>query len=173
VVQKLPPSCASRGFCACIPGNGRYRRHVVVSPNGKIYHDTTTNWAPRVGLAYRATANLSRSRGFGIYYDNWAAVTPDVADYEGSWPDVGQQLANNLNVPTQASPRPRHRPKSFRGWRRRFPGAHTVPAGAVVLRSLQQESLFAAVEFRSCQANLNSSTTVNIDYVGSGSRRST
>ena len=48
--------------------------HVVVSDNGKIYHDTTTNWGPRLGLAYRLTSTTAIRAGFGIFYDNWAAV---------------------------------------------------------------------------------------------------
>ena len=53
VLQQLPPSCKDRGFAPCIPGDGTLPANVVVDPRGKIFHDTTTNWGPRLGLAYR------------------------------------------------------------------------------------------------------------------------
>jgi hypothetical protein len=58
-----------REHALCIPGDGTLPAHVVVSPNGKIYHDTTTNWE-RVGLAYRLTDTMAIRAGFGIFYDN-------------------------------------------------------------------------------------------------------
>ena len=103
--------------------------HVVVSPKGKIYHDTTTNWAPRIGLAYRMTPTIAVRAGFGIYYDNWAAVTQTSQNYEGSWPDVGQQLANNLNLPVSSQPTPNLVGQNpFARGRRSFPGAHALPS---------------------------------------------
>ena len=106
VVQKLPPSCNSRGYAPCIPGDGTLPAHVVVSPTGKIYHNTYTNWGPRIGLAYRLNNSTAIRAGFGIFYDNWAAVTQTAQNYEGAWPDIGQELANNLNAPTAATPTP-------------------------------------------------------------------
>ncbi len=106
IIQKLPPPCTVRGYAPCIPGNGQLPAHVVVSPNGKIYHNTTTNWGPRVGLAYRLTDTLAIRAGFGIFYDNWAAVTQTAQNYEGDWPDIGQQLANNLKIPVPGKAMP-------------------------------------------------------------------
>jgi hypothetical protein len=74
VLQKLPPSCASRGFAPCIPGNGLLPAHVVVDPRGKIAHNFTGNWGPRLGLSYRLGDKTVLHAGFGIVYDNWAAV---------------------------------------------------------------------------------------------------
>ena len=54
VLQKVPPTCASRGYAPCIPDpTGALPDHVVVDPRGKIYHDSTRNFGPRFGLAYR------------------------------------------------------------------------------------------------------------------------
>jgi len=39
------PSCTSRGMLLH-PRRRQPAGHVVESPNGKIYHDTTTNWDP-------------------------------------------------------------------------------------------------------------------------------
>lgn len=169
VVQKLPPSCASRGFAPCIPGNGALPANVVVSDTGKIYRDTKTNWGPRVGLAYRLTPTIAVRAGFGIFYDNWAAVTQTSQNYEGSWPDVGQQLANNLNVPTSTQPRPT------------ISGQNPFPSGIFPAPTpFDQVQWFYDPYARnpySLQWNfgvakqINNSTTVNVDYVGSGSRR--
>ncbi len=103
IVQKLPPSCAVRGFAPCIPGDGKLPAHVVVDPRGKIAHNTYNNWGPRIGFAYSVNDKTVVNGAFGIVYDNWAAVTQTAQNIEGSWPDIGQQLANNLNQPTTTS----------------------------------------------------------------------
>jgi outer membrane receptor protein involved in Fe transport len=171
VVQKVPPPCSERGHAPCIPGDGTLPEHVVVSDNGKIYHDTTTNWGPRVGLAYRLTDTTAIRAGFGIFYDNWAAVTQTSQNYEGSWPDVGQQLANNLNVPVAGQPRP-----TVIGQDPFASGAGLFPAPT----PFEQVQWFYDPYNKnpySMQWNfgiakqLNNSTTVSVDYVGSGSRR--
>ncbi len=171
VVQKLPPTCTERGHAPCIPGDGKLPEHVVVSDTGKIYHDTTTNWGPRLGLAYRATSSMAIRAGFGIYYDNWAAVTQTSQNYEGTWPDIGQQLANNLNVPvaTQLVP-------NIKGQSPFAAGGGAFPA-ATPFEQVQWYMDPYAKNPYSMQWNfgiakqLNNATTVSIDYVGSGSRR--
>jgi hypothetical protein len=171
IVQKVPPPCSERGFAPCIPGDGTLPEHVVVSDNGKIYHDTTNNWGPRVGLAYRLTDTTAIRAGFGIFYDNWAAVTQTSQNYEGSWPDVGQQLANNLNVPVVGQPTP-----TVTGQDPFATGAGLFPAPT----PFQQVQWFYDPYNKnpySMQWNfgiakqLNNATTVSLDYVGSGSRR--
>ena len=32
-----------------------------------------------------------------MFFDNWAGVTQTAQNYEGGWPDVAQQLGNNIN----------------------------------------------------------------------------
>lgn len=171
IVQKLPPSCTERGHAPCIPGDGTLPAHVVVSPTGKIYHDTTTNWGPRFGAAYRLSNTTAVRLGFGVFYDNWAAVTQTSQNYEGTWPDIGQQLANNLNVPVTGALLPvviGQNPFAASG------GAFPAPT------PFQQVQWYMdpyAKNPYSMQWNLgiakqlNSSTTVTIDYAGSGSRR--
>ena len=99
ILQQVPPTCASRGHAPCIPGNGTLPANVVVSPNGKVLHDTTTNFGPRFGLAYRINNSTALRGGFGIFFDNWAAAIQLPQNYQGSWPDTGQQEAQNLNGP--------------------------------------------------------------------------
>lgn len=107
ILQRVPPSCAERGFAPCIPTpDGSLPEHVTSDPRGKIYHDTTKNFQPRVGLAYRISDNTVLRTSYGIFFDEWAAVTQTAQNYEGGWPDVGQQLGNNLNQPTAESPLP-------------------------------------------------------------------
>lgn len=99
LLQKAPPACSERGHAPCLPG-GVLPDHVLIEPRGKIYHDTTNNYQPRVGLAYRLGQSTAIRASFGVFYDNWAAITQTAQNYEGAWPDAGQQLANNLNYPT-------------------------------------------------------------------------
>jgi outer membrane receptor protein involved in Fe transport len=171
LVQKLPPSCAARGYAPCIPGNGQLPDHVVVSPTGKIYHDTTTNWGPRIGLAYRATSTIAVRAGFGIYYDNWAAVTQTSQNYEGTWPDIGQQLANNLNVPTPSQPTP-----NVKGQNPFATGGGAFPAATPFEQVQWYMDPYAKNPYSmqwnfSVAKQLDNATTVSLDYVGSGSRR--
>jgi outer membrane receptor protein involved in Fe transport len=171
IVQKLPPPCTQRGHAPCIPGNGQLPDHVVVSDTGKIYHDTTTNWGPRLGLAYRLTDTTAIRAGFGIFYDNWAAVTQTSQNYEGTWPDIGQQLANNLNVPVPGQPTP-----TVNGQNPFAAGGGAFPAPTPFEQVQWYMDPYAKNPY-SMQWNfgvakqLNASTTVSIDYAGSGSRR--
>jgi len=171
IVQKLPPPCTERGHAPCIPGDGKLPEHVVVSDTGKIYHDTTTNWGPRVGLAYRLRQATAVRAGFGIFYDNWAAVTQTSQNYEGTWPDIGQQLANNLNVPIPGQPTP-----TVIGQNPFATGGGMFPA-PTPFEQVQWYMDPHAKNPYSMQWNfgvahqLNTTTTVSVDYVGSGSRR--
>jgi hypothetical protein len=107
IVQVLPPPCTVRGFAPCIPGNGTLPDHVVVSPNRKITHNVHTNYGPRFGFAFKATDKTVVHGAFGIVFDDWAAVTQMAQNFEGAWPDIGQQiLASTANQPTTASPIP-------------------------------------------------------------------
>ncbi|MBS1858065.1 MAG: TonB-dependent receptor [Acidobacteria bacterium] len=171
IVQQLPPPCSQRGHAPCIPGDGTLPAHVVVSPNGKIYHDTTTNWGPRVGLAYRVSDTMAVRAGFGIYYDNWAAVTQTSQNYEGDWPDIGQQLANNLNVPVPGTTAP-----TVTGLNPFAAGGGLFPAPTPFNQVQWYYDPYGKNPY-SMQWNfgiakqLNTSTTISADYVGSGSRR--
>ena len=170
IIQKLPPSCNSRGFAPCIPGDGTLPAHVVVSPTGKIYHDTTTNWGPRVGLAYRLSDTFVVRSGFGIFYDNWAAVTQTAQNYEGDWPDIGQQLANNLNVPVPGKPTPvvnGLNPFATSGF---FPAPTPFNQVQWMMDPLAKNPYSMQWNFGIAK-QLNHSTTVSATYVGSGSRR--
>jgi len=172
IVQKLPPPCSVRGFAPCIPGNGTLPAHVVVDPSGKIAHDTLTNFGPRLGFAYRLGNRTVLRGAAGIVYDNWAAVSQMAQNIEGAWPDIGQLIANNLNQPSTTSATPTITAQDpFAGG-----GSGLFPAPT----PFNQVQWFYDPHIKNpysmqwnfgVQRELNSSTTVDVNYVGSGSRR--
>lgn len=98
IVARVPPSCTVTNAAPCIPG-GQLPAHVVVTSNsnGQIFHNTYDNIQPRVGLAYRLGSKNVLRAGYARVYDNWSAVAQLGQNYEGSWPDIGQLIASNLN----------------------------------------------------------------------------
>lgn len=107
IIQKAPAACSSTVGAPCIPG-GTLPDHVVVTPhsNHSIFNNTYDNWQPRLGVAYRLSPTLVMRAGYGRFFENWAAITQTAQNTEGSWPQLGQLLASNLNqnaVPTITS----------------------------------------------------------------------
>ncbi|HUY15536.1 MAG TPA: TonB-dependent receptor [Terriglobia bacterium] len=98
VLQKMSPACSSTVGAPCIPG-GTLPAHVVITPfkNNAIYSNVFDNWQPRLGIAYRLRPALVLHGAYGRFFDNWAAVTQTSQNFEGTWPQVGQLLATNLN----------------------------------------------------------------------------
>jgi len=172
IVQKLPPPCSQRGFAPCIPDiagqpAGTLPDHVVVDPRGKIAHNDSKNFGPRFGLAYRLGDKTVIRGAFGIVYDNWAAVSQMSQNIEGAWPDIGQQIANNLNGPTGPPTVTAQNPFATSG---AFPAP--TPFNQVqwfydphIKNAYSQQWNFGV------EREINSSTTVDLNYVGSGSRR--
>ena len=103
VLQKVPQACSVLGHSPCIPGNGQLPAHVVVDPRGKIAHNTYTNFGPRVGFAYRLDDKTVVRSGFGVFFDNYAAITQIGQNIEGLWPDTGQLIADGLNNPNTST----------------------------------------------------------------------
>jgi hypothetical protein len=98
IVQQLPPLCSDRKHAPCLP-SATLPPHVVVATGGKILHGSKDNIGPRVGFAYRVNDTMSVRGGFGISYDNWAAIIQMTQNYQGSWPDTGTLQINNTNTP--------------------------------------------------------------------------
>jgi hypothetical protein len=108
--------------------------------------------------------------GFGIFYDNWAAVTQTAQNYEGDWPDIGQQIAQNLNQPSSKSATPTiqgQNPFSIGG---AFPGPTPFNQVQWMMDPYAKNPYSMQWNFGVAK-QLNNSTTVSVDYVGSGSRR--
>jgi TonB dependent receptor len=168
IIQKAPPLCSERGRAPCLP-SATLPEHVEVSPNGKIYKDFTDNWQPRFGMAYRLFPNTALRASFGIFFDNWAAVTQTSQNYEGSWPDVAQQLAQNMNNPTPSQPTPN------RTGTNPFPeGLFPAPTpfnSVLWYMDPNAQNPYSMQWNLGVQHQLTSSTVVTANYVGSGSRR--
>src|SRR5581483_5383923 len=101
IIQQLPPLCSVRQHAPCLP-SATLPAHVVVANGGKILHGSKDNIGPRVGFAYRVNDSMSIRGGFGIAYDNWAAIIQMTQNYQGSWPDTGTLQINNTNTPGTA-----------------------------------------------------------------------
>lgn len=107
IVQSVPPSCTQKGMAPCIPtADGKLPPYVEASPNGKIFHDSTDNWQPRIGIAYRLGAKTAIRSSFGVFFDNWAGVLQYSTNPQGTWPSVSSLSVSNLNYPsaTQLTP---------------------------------------------------------------------
>jgi hypothetical protein len=98
ILQQLPPLCSVRGHAPCLP-SATLPANVVVATGGKILHGSKDNVGPRLGLAYRVNDKMSIRGGFGISYDNWAAIIQMTQNYQGSWPDTGTLQINGTNAP--------------------------------------------------------------------------
>ena len=98
IIQKLPPLCSDRKHAPCLPSNV-LPPHVRVATGSKILHGSKDNLSPRFGFAYRVNDRMSVRGGFGMTYDNWAAIIQMTQNYQGSWPDTGTLQINGTNTP--------------------------------------------------------------------------
>ncbi len=100
ILARVPAACSATQGYPCIPG-GTLPANVVVTShsNGSIYTNDHSDWQPRAGVAYRLTDKTAIRAGYGRFYDNWNAIIQLAQNYEGTWPDIGQLLAQNLNHP--------------------------------------------------------------------------
>ena len=171
-LQVLSPSCAERGRAPCIPTpDGSLPENVALEPRGKIFTDTKKNFQPRLGIAYRPSDKTVVRTGFGVFFDNWAGISQMAQAYQGAWPDVGQGLANNVNVPSTANPTPT------------INGANPFPEGLIPAPTpFNFVSWFTDPRFENAysmqwnfgfQHQINPTTLVDVNYVGSGGRRLT
>jgi hypothetical protein len=172
VLQDVPPTCASRGFAPCIPGDGTLPAHVVVDPRGKIAHNVPDNFGPRFGMSYRLGDRTVLHGGYGIVYDNWAAVSQMAQNIEGAWPDIGQLINNGDNQPTSASATPTITPQDpFGGG-----GSGLFPA-ATPFNQVQWfydpniKNAYSQQWNVGVQRQLTQSTALTVNYVGSVSNR--
>jgi hypothetical protein len=98
ILQAQPPSCTQTGKAPCIPG-GTLPPRVVVTPfsNHSIVHNDYDNLEPRLGAAYSLNSKTVVRASVGRFFDNWAAITQTAQNYTGTWPEIIQFLASNLN----------------------------------------------------------------------------
>jgi hypothetical protein len=173
VLQVLPPPCSVRGHAPCIPDipgkpAGTLPDNVVVDPRGKIAHNTYANFGPRFGFAYRLTRDTVVRGGAGVVYDNWAAVSQMAQNIEGSWPDIGQLIAQNLNPPTGL---PTTRAENPFGTSSGFFPAPTPFNQVQWFYDPYIKNPYSMQWNFGVQHQLDSSTTIEANYVGSRTRR--
>jgi carboxypeptidase family protein len=173
VLQLVPPPCSVRGNAPCIPDisgqpAGTLPAHVIVDPRGKIAHNTYTNFGPRLGFAYRVTNDTAIRAAAGVVYDNWAAVSQMAQNIEGAWPDIGQLIAQNLNPPT--GPPTTRAQNPFGTTSGLFPAPTPFDQVQWFYDPYIKNPYSMQWNF-GVQHQLNSSTMIEADYVGSRSRR--
>ena len=174
IVQQLPPSCAVRGYAPCIPTpDGSLPDHVILSQTGRINHNVHTNFGPRLGFAYKINEKTVTHGAFGIVYDEWAAVTQQAQNIEGSWPDVGQLIASSLtNVPTSGQVTPNvtaQNPFAASG-AGLFPPATPFTTNQWFYDPHIKNPYSEQWNF-GVQEQISGSLALKVDYVGSGSHR--
>jgi hypothetical protein len=114
VVYKVPGPCAVLNNAPCIPTpDGSLPTDVVASKTGKVFNDTDLNLQPRFGFAYRLLPTTVVRGGFGVAFDEYAALVQNVRGVSGNWPSVGQIQQTNFNVPTPANPFPGITPQTI------------------------------------------------------------
>jgi outer membrane receptor protein involved in Fe transport len=73
---------------------------------GGIYLPDRTDFAPRLGAAYRVKNDLVVRTGYGIFYDFNQSNIQDQQDIIGMWPWGAGDFQGDLNLPTPSSPVP-------------------------------------------------------------------
>ena len=168
LLQTMSPSCEDRGRPPCIPG-GVLPQNVELDPRGRLVNNYTDNWQPRFGLAYRLTPTTALRASFGVYFESYAAVIQMAEAYTGSWPSVGVQRRLAINNPIPGVPLP-----SIGG---------LAPIQSLVFPDatpFNQVSWFLDPHMKNpysmqwnfgVQHQLNTSTLLSANYVGSGTKR--
>jgi len=174
MLQAMAPPCSTSGP-PCIPTpDGSLPAHVYVSPDGKLVHDTPTNWGPRLGLAYRLAPRTTIRGSFGIFYDNRAGVAEGLGSDHGTWPaSPTSGSALNLNVPTAENPTPTI--SALNPFPTGTAGSYPSPTGFY-----SDVSWFLSPHMRTpysqqwnfgVQHQFSEATLLAVDYAGAGSRR--
>jgi hypothetical protein len=170
VVYKVPGSCASLNNAPCIPtADGSLPNHVVASSDGKVFQNTDLNFQPRLGVAYRITPTTAIRGGFGVAFDDYAALVQNVRGVSGNWPSVGQIQQSGFNLPTPANPYPGITPQNI-------PNLTSLPpATPFALQNWYVDpNMKNAYSFQwnlGVQRQLNNATVVSATYVGSENKR--
>jgi outer membrane receptor protein involved in Fe transport len=171
VLARNAPSCAQTNAAPCIPG-GTLPAHVVLTPlsGTAIFHTDYNNIQPRIGVAYQLLPNTVLRAGYGRFFDNWAAITQTAQNYEGTWPSLDQLGTSNANPVTAGAPTVRAEDPFGLGSGSPITGPtpfnqSTWFADPYLKRPYADQWNFGI------QQQLNSSTVVTANYVGSVGRR--
>ena len=170
VLQHVPGTCAAVGSAPCLPDpSGALPARVIVDPRGKLLHDFTDNWQPRLGLAYKLTSKTVFRASFGRFFDSWSAVTQFSQNLGHTWPDVGRRLSGTLNTPSSSAPTPQ------------FDGKDPFPSATTPAANPNQDGAFFTDPFlenaastqwnAGFQHQLTADTLLSLNYVGSNNTR--
>ena len=107
ILNALPPNCSATRGAPCIP-TGQYTAsstpapgglppHATVSPSLRMIKNSTFDWAPRLGLAYRVNDKTVIRAAYSRFYDEWADITQLSQNFGGNWPAVNTIDNSNLN----------------------------------------------------------------------------
>ncbi|MGH9395550.1 MAG: carboxypeptidase regulatory-like domain-containing protein [Terriglobia bacterium] len=173
ILARVPGACGNGVGAPCIPG-GTLPANVVATSrsNHSIIQNTYDNWQPRVGVAYRLFPRTVVRASFGRFYDNWGGIMQIAQNYEGTWPDLGQLLAQNLNTLTTAAPTPTATAQDPFNLGSVQPLPAATPFGQV--------QWFMNPKFKNAYANewnfgfqqqLGANTVITANYVGSLTKR--
>lgn len=115
ILNALPPDCSATQFAPCIP-RGIYTSsstpaatsglpdHVSVTPNSdhRMIKNSLTDWAGRLGLAYRLTDKMAFRASYSRFYDAWATVIQLSQNFGGNWPAIStiDNASLNTGAPT-------------------------------------------------------------------------
>ena len=179
IIQSQPPACNPPSIVApCIPvtaatPTGSLPAHVVVTPhsNHQLYNNPHDNWGPRAGFAYHLRPKLVVRGSYGRFFDAGTAAAELSQGLEGTWPQIGQLLGQNLNVnavPTVSATNP-------------FAGAASagIPAPSPFVssgflhwyRNPVLEDAFSDQWTLGIQQQLGANTVLTANYVGSEDQR--
>jgi hypothetical protein len=115
-LNALPPNCSATQGAPCIP-TGIYTSSSTPAPGGlpanayvnpasnhRVIQNSVTDWAGRLGLAYRLTNKTALRASYGRFYDAWATVIQLAQNFGGNWPAVATIDTPGLNTGVQTAP---------------------------------------------------------------------
>jgi hypothetical protein len=107
--------------------------------------------------------------GFGIAYDNYAALVQNLRGVSGNWPSVGQIAQNNIDAPSAASAVPVYSTMNLPAMTA-FPAATPFNQFNWFIDPKAKDAYSLQWNF-GVQRQLDSATVVSATYVGSANRR--
>jgi hypothetical protein len=113
-LNALPPNCSATQGAPCIPAGiytasstpapGGLPSHAYVNPasDHRVIKNSFSDWAGRVGLAYRIGDKMVVRSSYSRFYDAWATVVQLSQNFGGNWPAVNtlDNAGLNVNAPT-------------------------------------------------------------------------
>ncbi len=162
ILQRSVGSCATLGVAPCVPG-GLPQANVVVSPDGHLWRNNYNNVQPRLGFVYQLRTSDVIRGGYGHFYDEMGAMIQQVQGIGGDWPSLSQQSITNqaplTSTPTATSSNP------MASGSLELPPA-TPFQSPEYYRDPHAKTAYSEEYNLGIQHMVNSTTTLQIDYVG-------